>query len=282
MTKTIFFGSSSYSLIILESLLKLSDFPVLAVVTKPDMPVGRQQKITQNPVAKYTNDHQLPLLQPVDFDPEFIQKLQSLEPDLILIVAYGPPYFTQVMIDIPTYKIVNIHPSPLPRYRGATPGPWQIINGETKSAVTFFQIDALPDHGPLIAQIPFDISPTETANSFYQKAFSLAAQNLSTVLSSYIKNSQKLTLQNHTQKSYFPKFTKDSAKIDWSWAPAKTERFVRALNPWPVAWTYIKNQQEQQLSMKIFSFNTKPIEVQIEGKNKTLWSEISKYYQIVK
>ncbi|MFA4826749.1 MAG: methionyl-tRNA formyltransferase [Candidatus Shapirobacteria bacterium] len=281
MTKTIFFGSSSYSLIILESLLKLSDFPVLAVVTKPDMPVGRQQTITQNPVAQFSHDHQLLLLQPINFGPEFIEKLRSLQPDLILVVAYGPPYFTEAMIDIPQYKIVNIHPSPLPRYRGATPGPWQIINGETKSAVTFFQIDALPDHGPIITQIPFEISPTETTDSLYQKAFSFGAQNLSSVLSSYTKNPQKLTPQNHSQKSYFPKFTKDSAKIDWSWDKIKLERFIRALNPWPIAWTYVQNQQGQQLSMKIFGFNTEPTEVQIEGKNKTLWSEISKYYKII-
>jgi methionyl-tRNA formyltransferase len=316
MTKTIFFGSSSYSLIILESLLKLSDFSVLAVITKPDMPTGRKQTITQNPVAKFAHDHSLPLLQPESFDENCKLKIENLKPDLGLCVAYGPPYFTQTMIDIPTYKIVNIHPSTLPRYRGATPGPWQIINGETNSAVTFFQIDALPDHGPIITQIPFDISVTDTTDSFYQKAFSLAAKNLSSVLSAYVENPTLLTPQDHSQKSYFPKFTKESAKINWSWSPVKIERFVRALNPWPIAWTYVQNQQDQKLKMKIFStnlncevvnFSTRseradkvkpegsedcknllqakkitPDIVQIEGKNKTLWSEISKYYQIIK
>ena len=104
------------------------------------------------------------------------------------------------MIDIPTHKIINIHPSPLPKYRGATPGPWQIINGETTSAVTFFQIDALPDHGPIITQIPLKITPTETAATFYQKAFTLAATNLEPVLKSYLTHPNSLTPQDHTQK----------------------------------------------------------------------------------
>ena len=95
----------------------------------------------------------------------------SLNIELASFMDKGGKDFTQDMIDIPTHKIINIHPSPLPKYRGATPGPWQIINGETTSAVTFFKIDALPDHGPIITQIPLKITPTETAATFYQKAF---------------------------------------------------------------------------------------------------------------
>ena len=209
--------------------------------------------------------------------------------DIGVCVAFGPPYFDQEMIDLPKYKIVNIHPSPLPKYRGATPGPWQIINGETKSAVTFFQIDCLPDHGPIIAQIPFDITPTETTTSFYNKAFDVASANLETILKSYILNPKSTYPQDHTQKSYFPKFDKNSAKIDWSWDLPKIERFIRALNPWPIAWTYITNKQGQKLKMKIFSsifnFQLSTLElneVQIEGKKNTNWSEISKHYQVEK
>jgi methionyl-tRNA formyltransferase len=191
------------------------------------------------------------------------------------------------MIDIPKFKIINIHPSSLPKYRGATPGPWQIINGETKTAVSFFQIDALPDHGPIISQIPFDISPTDTATSFYQKAFSLAADNLESVLKNYISNPTNLIIQDHTQKTYFPKFTKDNAQINWSWDISKIERFIRALNPWPIAWTFVTNQQSQKNKMKIISAKIinqqlSPKIVQIEGKKITNWSEIEKYYTINK
>ena len=278
----VFFGSSPYSLIVLKKLRTLPSFSISAVVTKADKAFGRNQIITKNPVAQFASNRHLPLLQPLDFDQEFIRKFADLKPDLVLVVAYGPPFFSQEMIDIPPFKIVNIHPSALPLYRGATPGPWQIINGETKSAVSFFQIDALPDHGSIITQIPFDISPTETSPSFYQKAFSLAADNLEAVLNSYIRNPAILSPQDHSKKTYFPKFNQLNAQIDWSWPADKIGRFVRALLPWPIAWTYVKNQAGLKLKMKIFSFDQKPQSVQIEGKTQADWSQISLYYQIIK
>ena len=280
MANIIFFGSSSHSVTILQKLLTIPDFQLVGIFTKVDKPVGRKQEIIPNPVAAFSKTNNLPLFQIEEFTSEVKNQIRHLNPDLALCVAFGPPYFDQEIIDIPKYKIVNIHPSPLPRYRGATPGPWQIINGETKSAVTFFQIDALPDHGPIISQIPFDITPIETATSFYGKAFNLAADNLENILKNYISQPKKLIIQNHDQKTYFPKFDKDKAQINWSWDNTKIERFVRALNPWPIAWTHVTDQKGKELKMKIFSFNTEPAEVQIEGKKPTNWSEISKYYSI--
>ena len=286
MTNIVFFGSSEYSVIILKKLLEIKDFQISAIVSKIDKPAGRNQKITPNPVASFAKQHNLNLLQIESFTPEFKLKIRNLKLDIGICVAFGPPYFDQEMIDLPKYKIVNIHPSPLPKYRGATPGPWQIINGEINSAVTFFQIDALPDHGPIITQIPFYITPTETSVTFYQKAFALAANSLETILKKYIDDlrstTDNLIPQDHSQKSYYPKFDKESAQINWVWDNKKIDRFVRALTPWPIAWTYVINKQEQKLKMKIFTFNTEPVEVQIEGKQKTLWPEVSKYYSIDK
>ena len=282
MTNIIFFGSSSHSVTILQKLLEIKDFQVSAIFSKTDKPVGRKQEIIPNPVAAFAKANNLPLYQIESFDSDLKSEIYNLKPDLGLVVAFGPPYFDQEVIDIPKYKIVNIHPSPLPKYRGATPGPWQIINGETQSAVSFFQIDALPDHGPIIAQLSFEISPTETAASFYTKAFNLAANNLESTLISYIQHPTSLKNQDHSQKTYFPKFDKDKAQINWSWDQAKIARFIRALNPWPIAWTYITNQKGDRLKMKIFSFNTEPVKVQIEGKTITNWSEISNYYTINK
>ena len=278
MINLIFFGSSDYSVIVLKKLLKIKDFNISAVVTKIDKPIGRDQEITANPVADFSRQNNLNLLQIEEFDKNCKLKIKNLNPDLALCVAFGPPFFDQEMIDIPKFKIVNIHPSPLPKYRGATPGPWQIINGETNSAVTFFQIDTLPDHGPIITQIPFKIIPNETAVTFYQKAFDLASENIESILKSYIKNPTHLKEQDHSQKTYFPKLNKDLAKIDWSWDEPKIKRFINALNPWPIAWTFVTNQQNQKLKMKMFSLSL----VQIEGKKITSWSEISKYYSINK
>jgi len=287
MINIIFFGSSLYSVTILQKLLEIKDFQISAIFSKTDKPVGRKQEIIPNPVAAFSKKNNLPLFQIEEFTSKVKQQIRQLNPDLALCVAFGPPYFDQETIDIPKYKIVNIHPSPLPKYRGATPGPWQIINGETKSAVSFFQIDALPDHGPIISQIPFEISPTETADTFYQKAFQLASDNLENTLKNYISQPNLIQPQDHSQKTYFPKFDKDKAEINWSWDQLKIARFIRALNPWPIAWTYVTNQQNQILKMKIFSSNLTnqhlvPNQVQIEGKTSTSWSEISSYYTIKK
>jgi len=282
MIKTVFFGSSEYSVIILKALRNISNIQISLVVSKIDKPVGRHQEITPNPVVTFARQNNLNLIQVEEFTPQVKLEIRNLNLDIGLCVAFGPPYFDQEMIDIPKFKIINIHPSPLPKYRGATPGPWQIINNEDTSSVTFFQIDALPDHGPIISQIPFNISPTENSSSFYQKAFKIASDNLENILTGYIQNPTKLKTQDHSQKTYFPRFTKDSAKIDWSWPQDKISRFARALYPWPTAWTYVTDQKGNQLKMKIFDFNTEPVEVQIEGKNPTKWSEISKYYTINK
>jgi methionyl-tRNA formyltransferase len=277
-----FFGSSQYSITILKKLLEIKDFNIVAVISKIDKPVGRTQEIIPNPVVSFARQNNLKIIQVEEFTSKIKSEIKKLNLDIGLCVAFGPPYFDQEMIDIPKHKIVNIHPSPLPKYRGATPGPWQIINNETTSAVTFFQIDSLPDHGPIIYQLPFDISPTETALTFYNKAFNLAANNLESILKNYINNPNSLTPQDHSQKTYFPKFNKDTAQINWDWDINKIARFIRALNPWPIAWTYITDQKDNQLKMKIFSFDKEPIKIQIEGKNITNWSEISKYYSIKK
>ncbi len=289
MTKIIFFGASIYSLPILNKLLGLPDFELQAVVSKIDKAFGRNQKITPNPVAKYCLDHQLPLLQIETFSEDCKLKIKNYKAELGLCVAFGPPFFDEDTINSFPYKIINIHPSLLPKYRGATPGPWQIINGETSSAVTFFQIDSLPDHGPIIATLPFDISPCETASSFYHKAFSLGADNLDVVLKTYLTSPKSIIPQDHSQKSYYPKLTKDTAKIDWSWNINKIEAFIRALNPWPIAWTFVENLNHITLKMKIFSAfidqnksDFIPKIVQVEGKNKTEWTEIEKYYSIIK
>ena len=284
MIKVIFFGASDYSLPVLKKLLSLKNFSVPLIVTKTDKAFGRNQKISPNPVAEFCQKNQLPLLQIEDFDSNFMSLVSGLSPDLGLCVAFGPPFFDKKTINLFPLKIINIHPSPLPKYRGATPGPWQIINGEKKSALTFFQIDPLPDHGPIISSLPLKIIPTDTAKNFYDRAFSLAADNLEKIIKNYSLHPQKLTPQNHSQKSYFPKISKENAQINWQQSADKIDAFVRGLNPFPVAWSKVKNQQGTIYKIKIFSGKVSnnqfiPNEVQIEGKIKTTWSKITPYYQ---
>jgi methionyl-tRNA formyltransferase len=286
MYRIIFFGASEYSIPILESLHKDKTIKIITVVTKPDKKIDRNLETKENIVAQTAKKLNLNIIKTEVFDDKFLTKYYSLKPDLGIVVAYGPPYFTKEMINFPKYKVINIHPSPLPKYRGATPAPYQIINGETKSALSFFQIDELPDHGPIIKSIPFEIDSTDTSSIFYKKAFDIASQNISSIISNYTENPDKLLPQDHSKKTYYTKLTKDMAKIDWSKPADYNERFIRAMQDWPVAWTKIKNKKNEILKMKIFSAkitnNNLSLDiVQIEGKNKISWKEIENYYKII-
>jgi len=286
MVKIIFFGASKYSIPILESLCKDKTIEIVAVVTKPDKKADRNLTLKENIVAQIAKKLNLNIVKTETFDNEFLQKYHLLKPDLGIVVAYGPPYFTKAMIDFPKFKVINIHPSPLPKYRGATPAPYQIINGETKSALTFFQIDELPDHGPIIKSIPFKIDSTDTSSTFYDKAFNIASDSILNVIKNYMENPNKIINQDHSKKTFYTKLTKDMAKIDWSKPADYNERFIRAMQDWPIAWTKIQNKKNQILTMKIFSSkiinNNLSIDtVQIEGKNKVPWKEIKNYYKII-
>ena len=287
MIKTIFFGASEYSVPVLEALVKDKKIKIIAVVTKPDKKADRKMILRENIVASFAQKHNLKVIKTEEFDQNFHKFYFSKKFDLGIVVAYGPPYFTKAMIDFPLFKVINIHPSPLPLYRGATPAPYQIINGETKSALTFFRIDQLPDHGPIIKSIPFNIDSADTSSIFYDKAFNLAAQNIISVIKNYMENPNDLLVQDDSKKTYYTKLTKDMAKIDWSKPADYNEKFIRAMQDWPIAWTKIKNQNGDILTMKIFSSkiidkNLSLNTVQIEGKNKISWKEIEKYYKIIK
>jgi len=287
MKRIIFFGASEYSIPVLKALTKDKKIKIIALVTKPDKKVDRKLVLKENVVATEAKKYNLNIIKTEVFDDDFLSKYHSLKPDLGIVVAYGPPYFTKDMIDFPDFKVINIHPSPLPKYRGATPAPYQIINGETKSAVSFFQIDTLPDHGPIIKSIPFEIDSTDTSSTFYEKAFKIASNNISQVVTEYMELPTNLVDQDHLQKTYYTKLTKDKAKIDWSKPADYNERFIRAMQDWPVAWTKVTNINNEFLKMKIFSTriinNVLSLDtVQIEGKNKISWKEIEKYYKIVK
>jgi len=287
MIRTIFFGASEYSVPVLEALVKDKKTKIIAVVTKPDKKADRNMLLKENIVTQIAKKHNLKIIKTEQFDTDFLKFYYSKKFDLGIVVAYGPPYFTKEMIDFPIYKVINIHPSPLPLYRGATPAPYQIINGETKSALSFFQIDELPDHGPIIKSILFDIDSTDTSSIFYEKAFKIASENISKVLKNYMEHPTDLLVQDHSKKTYHAKLTKDMAKIDWSKPANYNERFIRAMQDWPVAWAKVKNQNGDVLTMKIFS--SKIVDkslsldtVQIEDKNKISWKEIEKYYKIIK
>ncbi len=237
--RIIFFGTPKFSVPALEKLV--SDFDVVAVVTKEDSPHKRDKKtLVPTPVKTASIEHDIPVMQPNKITDETIEKIKSFNPDLFVIVAYGKILPTQ-LLDIPKYGSVNIHPSLLPLYRGPSPIQAQILDGVKNSGVSIMLIDDEMDHGPILKSIPIELSMTETYESLGEKLFEIGAENLPSTISGYISGKITPSEQNHENATFCKIIKKEDGLIDWKKPAQYIERMTRAYNPWPGAHTFYKD-----------------------------------------
>jgi methionyl-tRNA formyltransferase len=221
------------------------------VITAPDKPAGRGQKLNESAVKTYALSKGLYILQPTNLkDPDFIYELQALQANLQIVVAFR--MLPEVVWNMPKYGTFNLHASLLPDYRGAAPIHWAIINGETKTGVTTFFIDEKIDTGAIILQEEIDIEPDETVGSLHDKLMDLgSALVLKTV--KRIENGTVSTVvqlkSEHLKTAY--KLNKDNCKIDWKLSLDAIFNKIRGLNPFPGAWCDLKNG-ENELTIKLF------------------------------
>lgn len=234
--KIIFAGTTAFAVPALNALVA-SEHTVIAVYTPPDRPAGRGLKLTPSPVKLAAIQHQIPVYQPPTLrDPETQQTLKHLNADIIVVAAYGlliPKY----VLETPRYGCINIHPSLLPRWRGAAPIPRAIEAGDTETGVTMMQLDERLDTGDIWLQIPYPISPTETAESLYETLAPISAELLLKTLARIEIGGYSPVPQDATQTTYAAKIEKSEAQLDWQQSAILLERKVRAFNPWPVAYT---------------------------------------------
>lgn len=252
-------GTAELSCASLEALARDGQFSVSAVVTQPDKPKGRDLKLTPSPVKTLALKLNLPLLQPARArDEQFIAQLRALQPDLIVVVAYGhilPP----AILDLPKFGCVNVHTSLLPKYRGAGPIQWAIANGETETGVTVMKMDAGLDTGPIISQARLPILPADDSASLHDKLASFGAQLLLDTIPGYVAGKIQPQLQPALGVSHAPKIKKEDGRIDWR-LPAKTIcNRLRAFTPWPGAFTFLKTGSRPHL-LKIW-------QVEITGRS---------------
>jgi methionyl-tRNA formyltransferase len=229
-------GTPDFSVPSLLSLSKLAN--IVAVVTQPDKKVGRKQVISQSPVKKVALENKIEVLQPekVRGNAEFIQRVKDLNPDLIVVVAYGF-ILPQEILDIPRFGVINIHASILPKYRGASPIQTAILNGDKETGVAIMLIDDKMDTGPLLSQRTITINNNDNFESLHDKLSQLGADLLSDTLPKYISGEIKPVSQNESEATYCKILTKEDAKIDWNKSAEEIERQVRALTPWPGTFT---------------------------------------------
>ncbi len=248
----IFFGTPDFSVPSLKALLK-SRHKIKLVVTQPDRPKGRGKKMAFSPVKKAALDFGTEISQPESVNSkDFLETLSGISPDLFVVVAFGQ-IFSEKLLRIPTLGPINVHASLLPRYRGAAPIQWAIINGEQKTGVTTILMGKGLDSGDILLSAETSISPWETAGSLHDRLADSGAALLMETLNRLEKKNIEPKPQDHSAVTYAPLLKKEDGHIDWSQPAHKIECFIRGMNPWPGAFTFLNQKR-----LKIFKAYTVP------------------------
>jgi methionyl-tRNA formyltransferase len=233
--RILFMGTPEFAIPSLNILLD-NGYPVVSVVTAPDKPQGRGQKLLPSAVKAFALERNLPLLQPENLrDPQFISAVSHLHPDLIVVVAFRilpPEVFT-----IPRAGAFNLHASLLPKYRGAAPINWAIINGERETGVTTFFLQERVDTGSVLLQERIPIGAQETAGELHDKLSALGGEVVLRTVRMIEEGTAHPQMQDDSLATRAPKIFKEDCRVDWAKSAMQVHNFVRGLSPHPCAWT---------------------------------------------
>jgi methionyl-tRNA formyltransferase len=228
-------GTPDFAVPSLEILLK-NKYTISAVVTAPDKPRGRGQQVSFTPVKEFALEHSIPVLQPESLkDPQFISELTKFKPDLFVVVAFR--ILPKEVYTIPAKGAFNLHASLLPKYRGAAPINWAIINGEKESGVTTFFLQDKVDTGNIILQQPVPISDEMNAETLLDALSVVGATVVLQTVKLIESGTVKTMLQNDSDASPASKIFKETCRIEWNQPSEKIHNFIRGLSPYPAAWT---------------------------------------------
>jgi methionyl-tRNA formyltransferase len=239
--RVVFFGTPEFAI---PSLKKLTEFghDILAAFSQPDRPSGRGLKIQPTPVKQVAAALGIPVHQPAKLNTEEVKnRLVGLNPEIIVVAAYGK-IIPKWMLELPHYGVINVHASLLPKYRGAAPINWAIINGEKISGVTIMQMDETLDTGDILMQEPVAIGPEETAGELHDRLALLGADLLCQTLAGLAAGAVRAIKQDSAQATMAPKIDRELGKIDWSRSAPAIHNLIRGLNPWPGAYAYLRGQ----------------------------------------
>ena len=236
--RIIFMGTPDFAVPVLESLIN-SRHEVVAVVTQPDRPKGRGKNMQFSPVKECALAHNIPVMQPVNVSvPEVIDELRAYEPELIVVVAFGQ-FVTKKIREMPKYGCINVHASLLPKYRGAGPIQWAVINGEKESGVTTMYMCREIDKGDMLLKDTVTLDPKETGDSLHDKLSMMGGPLLLKTIDQLEDGSAVRIPQCEEESTYAPKLEKTMGNIDWTMDADRIERLVRGLNSWPGTFTKI-------------------------------------------
>lgn len=238
--KIIFLGTPQFAVPTLRALIH-EGYDILSVVTQPDRPKGRGQKLTPSPIKILAEENNLTILQPERLDDSFLNLLLPLKPDLLVVIAFGQIIPGRVLSSVKEGGI-NIHASLLPKYRGSAPIQWAIINNEKKTGLTTMCMDEGLDTGPILLQQEVDILEGETAGQLHDRLSSFSPGLLIKTLQGLAKGTIEEKKQDDSLVTYAPKLTREQGLINWSWPAERLCGLIRGLDPWPGAFTYYNGE----------------------------------------
>lgn len=243
--RIVFMGTPEFAVPSLEALLRSED-QVVGVVTQPDRPKGRGQELAAPPVKQLAERSGVPVLQPTKMkDPAFLSALQAWQPDVIAVAAFGrilPP----AILSLPPKGCINVHGSLLPKYRGAAPIQWAVINGERETGITIMLMDEGMDTGAMLLQEAIPIEPDDTGGSLGAKLAQVGARLLIETLRQLKAGQLHPIVQNHSQATLAPILKKEHGLIDWKLSAAALANRVRGLAPWPGAYTFAQHHNRTE------------------------------------
>lgn len=257
--KVVFMGTPDFAVGTLEAIIK-AGHEVAAVVTQLDKPKGRGKNMQFTPVKEVAVANEVPVYQPVRVkEPEFVEELQKLNPDVIVVVAFGQ-ILPKAILDMPKYGCVNVHASLLPKYRGAAPIQWAVIDGEAESGVTTMLMDEGLDTGDMLLKTVVPLDKEETGGSLHDKLAKAGAQLLIKTLEDLEAGTIERTRQDDALSNYAKMLDKHLGAIDFSKSALEIERLIRGLNPWPSAFTQVNGK-----TLKIWSATV--VDREVPGEN---------------
>ncbi|MEI6892097.1 MAG: methionyl-tRNA formyltransferase [Pontiella sp.] len=239
--RIIFMGSAELAVPSLQALIHAADVELVGVVSQPDRPAGRKRVLTPCPLKAFAEQQGLAVLTPERIgDPESVQALEALRPDLLVVVAYGQ-YIPQRIIHLGPFQAINVHPSLLPKYRGAAPIQWAILNGDQVTGVSIIYLAKKMDAGDLIRQETYPLGCDETSATLHDKLAVFGADLLVKAVGDIRSGSVVRIVQNESEKTEVRKLTKDDGKIDWSLSADVIRNRIRAFDPWPGSFCKLPN-----------------------------------------
>jgi len=262
--RILFFGTPEFSVPFLAALHAEPDFEVVGVVTQPDKPVGRSQTLTKSPIKLFAEENDLPVFQFASLKKDdVITTLSALHPDAMVVVASGK-IIPDSILSIAPHGTLNVHPSLLPKYRGPSPRQSAILHGDEKSGVSIMLLDKEMDHGPILAQKEFSLSPQETMETLEAKILEIGPLLLVSSLNAYVAGTVKPIPQHDADAVYCELLTREHGVVNWQMTAETIDRMFRAFHPWPgISFVWHRNEEDVTIKLLDIAISQKKLD---EGK----------------